>query len=185
MQKLVKPSEGGFELPPLPSERTAGQFHDGQKLLLLVDDQLLDSTVESATPMHNVYPPSPGFLKLFTPGQRLTRFLTGNMIIDMDRSAVVPMDAWKQMKRDAGFREAYLSDGGVENQRVREDFEIAIPERMERELAFDLADIEQAEISVREPRRARPRHGALTTDVATLAAWDEDTGAGLLESDEF
>ena len=107
------------------------------------------------------------------------------MIIDMDRSAVVPLDAWEQMKRDIEFREAYLSDGGVENQRVRADFETAIVKRMERDLELDLAEIDRADISASGPKRAVPHHGAFTTDIATLAAWDEDTGAGLFESDEF
>lgn len=184
MQKLAKTPEGGFE-SSLPSERTADQFRPGQHLLLLVDDDLLDSRVSSKTAAHNAHPPSPGWLRLYTEAQRQTRYKTPYMIIDMDRSAVVPLDAWEQLKSDAEFREAYLADGGVENQRVRADLEAAIAKRMEREFELDLAEIEAADVTVREPRRAVPHHGAMTTDVATLAAWDEDTGAGMFESGEL
>lgn len=184
MQKLAKSPESGFELP-LPSERTAGQFRPGQELLLLVDDALLDSRISSATAAHNARPPSPGWLRLYTEAQRQTRFKTPYMIVDMDRSAVMPLDAWERIKADAEFREAYLSDGGVENQRDRSNLEAAIAKRMEKEFELDLAGIETADITVHEPRRAVPHHGVMTTDLATLAAWDEDTGAGMFESDEL
>ena len=157
------------ELPPLASERTAADFHVGQGALLLVDGELHDSHVNHVQETRGTHPPSAGFLRLLTPGQTPV-YKTPFMIIDMGRNYVVPDDAWEMIKADPDYRERYLSSGSKESLRRRSELERAIPLRIATEAEVTIEKIKE------RPGRARPRGHS-----SQLAAWDENTGAYIVD----
>ncbi len=157
-------------LPPLPSERKAEHYETDQPLLYLVDDEIMDSRVLSASAYENPGPRtiSPGCLKLFTPGQAKTYYLTPCSVTEMNCPGVIPMDTWEAMRTNPEYLAKYLEDGSAENLSLRsiEVLRVAITERFEMENQYKSGQ------SVERPGRARHHTATMSPGFAN---WDEPT----------
>lgn len=78
--------------------------------------------------------PSPGHILLRTEPGSSDR--TREAIIDMNRSEVIPIDAWQAIKSSPEYRELYLANGTPESMRNQEVLATAITRRMEAEGMF-------------------------------------------------
>lgn len=178
-------------LPPLPLQRQASDFIEGQQVLYVLDDKIVTAKVEAVKPYKNLWKPDPNATTEISqeelqakkqhiedcvkwlpftngyPGWPISSETVGTLvsmvpewqvlvpdkrpgfvtlgintedtyspnkiIIDMDRSEIIPQSSWERIKQSPVYRSAYLSTAPAESQRHNEAIEAAFDKRIAQE----------------------------------------------------
>lgn len=156
------------EIPSDERQRRLQEFEERKKQLRRErstahpDPELLRLAIRMQPRFQHMVPDKrQGFVHLKSTGEDGKP--THGKIIDIEWNTFIPFDAWRRIKSDEGFKEAYLSNGSKESLRQREVLEKAIGQRIVKESEIGTKAVERDHSDARPPRRARPREARVSS----------------------